>query len=557
MGIALLDWMLVNLRQAKLYVLPISLALAPAMFLAPPLPANAQTAAMAQEPVCKGPRSTKLRPKIVGGWRADIKHWPGQVSIRAHNPLTQQSFHFCGASVISPHWVLTAAHCFYGFVQRDTQRRYFISFDNVPSAKKIGFEGPGYLEAVMGTDDLDDIGPENIREIEKIVIHGGYEDAPRTGHDIALVKLDRPWTGPISRISEKADTDPATPPGAATMIAGFGDQEWQAGIRKYARQGGGAFAAGSPAMREVDLPTIPLRQCQKRYEGAAIGAGQICAGYEEGKKDSCQGDSGGPLVAFDREGCPYQIGIVSWGAKCASPKSYGIYTRVSHYIDWIKKYVNEPLVPADARVIAKNMDASYQVPLAKGTIGALKGLFSGAGHRLNVVLARKNGDAPRSSGLEKLKLGDNYVVRLSSSGSGRVILLDMDARGTVTQIFPNKFVRGSKVAALSSGETLTIPGSNYGFDWFEAVEPLGKGRLVAMLVPDDFPLSAHIASKDRLEADLGPVASPSNYVLNLIDQIHGHMAKSSGDQVKPDKVNAGSAKGAWGLKVIDYEIVLR
>jgi secreted trypsin-like serine protease len=62
---------------------------------------------------------------------------------------------------------------------------------------------------------------------------------------------------------------------------------------------------------------------------------QICAGLEEGGKDSCQGDSGGPLIAYDRKGCPYQIGIVSWGVGCAGKKDYGVYTRVSHHAAWI------------------------------------------------------------------------------------------------------------------------------------------------------------------------------------------------------------------------------
>ena len=513
--------------------------------------------ASAQEAQCKGPRSTIVRPKIVGGWRARIKDWPGQVTIRAHNPQTLQSFHFCGASAISPHWILTAAHCFYGFVDESRQGGYFISLDDVADAKKIGFEGSAYLEAIMGTDNLDQVGPENIRQIKKIVIHSGFEEAYKTGHDIALVKIDRPWPGPYLRLSDRSDTDPATPPGAAAMIAGFGDQQWQGGVKKFTRRKGGAYAAGSPVMREVDLPTIPLGRCQARYAGTAIGAGQICAGYEEGKKDSCQGDSGGPLVTFDRKGCPYQIGIVSWGAKCAEPESYGIYTRVSHYMDWIKSHVDEPLLNFSFGAVFKSTDVTRQIPLAKATVGALKKLFKGAIGKLQLTIDRKGGASSPAGELQKLKLGDSYVVRLKSDVQGRVILLDMDARGSLTQIFPNKYVRAGSIARINADQPITIPEAGYGFDWFEAVEPIGKGQLVALLVPDDFPLKAHVASNDRLNAEFGPVANPSRYVLNLMDQLHGAMAKSVAGQVKPENVNAGLAKGAWGIKVIDYEIGLR
>lgn len=519
----------------------------------PVLTASAQ----AQASQCKGPRVMTVRPKIVGGWRARIKDWPGQVSVRLHNPQTQQSFHFCGASAISPNWLLTAAHCFFGLVDESRSGGYAVSFGEIEQTQKLGFEGRAILEAVLGTDNLDDVGPENVRHITKIVMHQEFEEASRTGHDIALVKIDRPWPGPYLRLSDSPLTDPATPPGAATMIAGFGDKEWLSGSKKFARRDGGAFAAGSPVMREVDLPTVSMRKCQARYAGAAIGQGQLCAGYEEGKKDSCQGDSGGPLVTFDRQGCPYQIGIVSWGAKCAARKSYGVYTRVSHFMDWIKSNIDEPLPAIDANQIYKSTDVARQLPLAKNTVTALQNLFKGARGKLDVSLHRKDGSATSGGGVVQLKLGDSYIVRLNSNLGGRVILLDMDARGTMTQIFPNKYVRSGEIARINAGAPIAIPGQSYGFDWFEAVEPIGRGRLVALLVPDDFPLKSHVASADRLSEELGPLDNPGNYVLNLLDQLHGHMATTASDQLTPDRITAGAARGAWAINVLDYEIKLR
>ncbi|XP_019868973.1 clotting factor G beta subunit isoform X2 [Aethina tumida] len=61
----------------------------------------------------------------------------------------------------------------------------------------------------------------------------------------------------------------------------------------------------------------------------------FCAGYLAGGIDACQGDSGGPLQVIGSNGNYVQIGIVSFGFKCASPGLLGLYTDVSMYTSWI------------------------------------------------------------------------------------------------------------------------------------------------------------------------------------------------------------------------------
>ena len=76
----------------------------------------------------------------------------------------------------------------------------------------------------------------------------------------------------------------------------------------------------------------------------------LCA-YKE-SADSCQGDSGnkikwklalincfsplgGPLVCR-RNGIWWLNGIVSYGIKCASPNSPGVYVKIFNFADWIR-----------------------------------------------------------------------------------------------------------------------------------------------------------------------------------------------------------------------------
>ena len=62
------------------------------------------------QPICKCGNRPSLSLKIVGGQRASIVDWPWTVMIRDVIPFGVGE-QFCGGTLISSSWVITAAHC--------------------------------------------------------------------------------------------------------------------------------------------------------------------------------------------------------------------------------------------------------------------------------------------------------------------------------------------------------------------------------------------------------------------------------------------------------------
>ena len=95
---------------------------------------------------------------------------------------------------------------------------------------------------------------------------------------------------------------------------------------------------GRPAkqLKYVHLPVVDQETCG----GQSLTDNMFCAGLPEGGKDSCSGDGGSPYALKDN-GRFWAAGIVSWGSGCGRQGSYGVYTRVANYLDWITKTMQE------------------------------------------------------------------------------------------------------------------------------------------------------------------------------------------------------------------------
>ncbi len=265
--------------------------------------------------------------KIVGGEEATPGAWPWQAFVQPGGSA-------CGGSLITTEWVLTAAHCLF-----DDQ-------GNLIPADQV--------TVLLGAHNIAQTEPSQQQfQVTQTIPHPQY-DPNTSDNDIALLKLATAAT-----LTDRVQTVALTGPGDAPLAA----------VGTLATvTGWGALTEGGTSpdvLYQVSVPIVSNQDCNTAY-GGGITENMLCAGLQEGGKDSCQGDSGGPLVVPDGAGWK-QTGVVSFGQGCAVPGFYGVYARVSQYIDWINSQTGGNVGQADQVVVT----ASESVQL----IGPVKSIY--------------------------------------------------------------------------------------------------------------------------------------------------------------------------------------
>ncbi|CAH0725548.1 unnamed protein product, partial [Brenthis ino] len=244
--------------------------------------------------------------RIVGGSDSLPAEFPWTASI------WRQGTHQCGATVINDRWLLTAGHCVCSV------------FDEFYKTKQ--------LTVVVGYTDIS--ASDKNEKLTKIIPHPEYRCKKKT-NDVALLKTARQfqWSDELR---------PACLPlplssdfsGRIATVAGWGFTNEDRGI-----------GTRPNVLQKTEVVVVENGECNRWYESQGskvrVIATQMCAGYEQGGRDSCWADSGGPLTLKGDKGHIMLVGVVSTGSGCARAKMPGIYTRVSKYTEWIMSNVNE------------------------------------------------------------------------------------------------------------------------------------------------------------------------------------------------------------------------
>ncbi|NWT97948.1 TMPS7 protease, partial [Urocynchramus pylzowi] len=246
---------------------------------------------------CGSSKISNLISRIVGGSNTEEGEWPWQVSLHFVGAA------YCGASVISKEWLVSAAHCFQGSKLAD------------PRAWRahLGMQMQGHAKFVSA--------------VRRIVVHE-YYNSRNYDYDIALLQLSTPWPDTMGHLIQPICLPPSS------HKARSGDKCWITGWGQKQE----ADDEGSAVLQKAEVEIIDQTLCHSTYR--IITARMFCAGLSSGKRDGCKGDSGGPLSCQNNgDGKWFLTGIVSWGYGCGRPNFPGVYTRVSNFAAWIHKYV--------------------------------------------------------------------------------------------------------------------------------------------------------------------------------------------------------------------------
>ncbi|XP_013110294.2 trypsin alpha [Stomoxys calcitrans] len=229
-----------------------------------------------------------LRGRIVDGVDAIEGQFPYQVSVWF------EGSHMCGGSIISPSYILTAAHCAY--------------------AGQDQVVDPSLLSVRAGSIYNNRGG--QVASVSEITVHPSYNG---NDSDMALLKLSDPLEMNANvRAIELATEEP--PLGSFVTTSGWGRLS-EGGVRPE-------------TLHYLLVLGLPNANCKNWLPH--LSNTSTCFVHLKGQ-GVCNGDSGGPAVYEDK-----LVGVTSWVlGDCGAVYGPDVYSSVVYHRDWITRNSRE------------------------------------------------------------------------------------------------------------------------------------------------------------------------------------------------------------------------
>uniref|UniRef100_A0A3Q3DXM5 Transmembrane serine protease 2 n=1 Tax=Hippocampus comes TaxID=109280 RepID=A0A3Q3DXM5_HIPCM len=223
------------------------------------------------------------------GQQASLGAWPWQVSLQLAGS------HRCGGAIISPNWIVTAAHC-----------AHMTS-------------NPGDWSVYAGLVEPLGIHFNPAHAVGHVVAHERF-DRVTYRNDIALMRLTSSNIGPVCLpnvgLNISAPLNVWTTGYALTHLLI-------------------CCASDSPYLVEAQVSLVDVAGCNSStaYKGL-ISKEMLCSKGAQTGSDACKTDSGGPLV-WQRDGSWWLVGENIWPESCIDLNKPGVYNNITYFLDWI------------------------------------------------------------------------------------------------------------------------------------------------------------------------------------------------------------------------------
>ncbi|KAH8365929.1 hypothetical protein KR093_007402 [Drosophila rubida] len=237
---------------------------------------------------------------ITRGHDAESGQFPYQVGISLQ---LGKKFGFCGGSLISNTWVLTAAHCILGLDALSRAHTVTVYLGSI-------WRSQPHVQYTVGRQDM--------------IIHEHFSKTPLS-NDIALIRIPyveySTYIQPVKLPKMQPSFESYT--AHQSVATGWGDTL-------------NPFNPNPEILQYAQLKVISLTDCQRSW-GTTLTSAHICVSTFEGSS-ICRNDAGGPLIDLHSS---VQIGVASFESSLGCDKGVpAVFTRVTSFLNWIKHYTD-------------------------------------------------------------------------------------------------------------------------------------------------------------------------------------------------------------------------